>query len=100
MGTVSLEQSLCMCERLVCSGYIPCALERVQPVFGCSLLMVKPPQGCWSFIAPVVRMQRISECNPAACHDSVAGEQFCSMLDVLLIHSAKSGNTAEPKLSD
>lgn len=69
-------------------------------MFRFSLLMVKPPQGCWSFIAPVVRVQRISEYNTTACHDSVAGEQFWSKLDVLLIHSVKSGNTAEPKLSD
>lgn len=55
--------------------------------------MVKATPGCWSFIVPVVRMQGIPECNTAACRDSVAGEHVCLMLDVLLIHSVKSGNS-------
>lgn len=42
---VSLESSLCEREASVCSGYIPCASERGQPVLRCSLLMVKATQG-------------------------------------------------------
>lgn len=44
-------------------------------------------------MVPVVRMQRTSGWDNAACCDFVAGECFCSILEAFLVYSVKSGNT-------